>query len=354
MNVVREKSVWRIPTRELRVWLQGLVQSGKRVVAPVQRGRLRIFQEVTSSEEITLSPGNAQWSPKEFLFPRTEPLFNYRYRAEEITLADPDISDREQVLVGLHPCDAAGLVRLDGVLLADPYYARRRELTTVVSLACSINEPACFCPAVGVTPAGEEGADIILVERDDAFLVRVITDKGAALTGERSISWKTAAPEEWVRTVENERKLVERIRQAPIASGSAERLEARFESPVWDDLAHCCVGCSICTYVCPSCSCFDVADEGNTMCGTRCRTWDSCSTALFTQHGTGHNPRPTQASRFRQRLLHKFAYYPIAHDGKSMCVGCGRCVQLCPVGIDILHEVKEALQAPRETGDVHG
>ena len=110
------------------------------------------------------------------------------------------------------------------------------------------------------------------------------------------------------------------------------------------------MGCSICNYLCPSCSCFDVQDRGTAACGERCRSWDSCTFALFTRHASGHNPRPTQPSRYRQRVLHKFAYFPLSNQGRLMCVGCGRCARHCPVGLSIQDSVQQVLAAAAPEG----
>jgi ferredoxin len=130
-----------------------------------------------------------------------------------------------------------------------------------------------------------------------------------------------------------------------IASGAAAALEASFGAPLWETLGRPCLGCGICTYACPSCSCFDVGDSGDAACGERCRSWDSCTFGLFTRHATGHNPRAGQAARYRQRVLHKFSYYPQTHDGELMCVGCGRCLTLCPVGMDVRATVAQVVAA---------
>jgi ferredoxin len=144
-------------------------------------------------------------------------------------------------------------------------------------------------------------------------------------------------------------ELAARSRGARVPADAARLLEASFDSPQWEEIARTCLGCSVCTYVCPSCTCFDVVDEGSAACGSRCRTWDSCSYAMFTKHGGGHNPRASQTQRFRQRVLHKFAYFPEKHGGLSMCVGCGRCVRSCPVGLDIQSTVGAVLRRAAQT-----
>jgi Fe-S-cluster-containing hydrogenase component 2 len=138
--------------------------------------------------------------------------------------------------------------------------------------------------------------------------------------------------------------LARQIKRSPVPDNLARTLESRFDSPVWGEVARQCVGCSICAYVCPSCSCFDVQHEGNAWGGREFRSWDACTYALFTLHASGHNPRGDEGARYRQRLLHKFAYLAPDDEDVTRCVGCGRCIALCPVGIDI-HAAVERIAA---------
>lgn len=339
---------WSLTAAELRAWVGGLIGSGARVVAPAEREGLWTFRPLRSGEELALPAGFPAWSPKEFLFPRTETLFRYESSGGELTLEDPAREDVPQVLFGLAPCDAAGLVRLDAVLGADPAYASRRALTTVVTLACDAARPECFCTTVGGSPQGEEGGDLLLVGSDGTFLLRLLTRKGADLAAGASASWAPATVEAWERARDRLRRVGEAVGRGRLAQGFAEGLEQRFGSPAWRQAGRRCLGCSICTYVCPSCSCFDVQDEGSPGCGQRCRVWDSCTFGLFTLHASGHNPRPDQAARYRQRVLHKFSSYPLEHGGVPMCVGCGRCVRLCPAGLDVRETVERVLAAGKE------
>lgn len=345
---------WRLTRAELAEWLEGLLRAGKRVIAPVEEGGLRRFRAVGSAEEVCLAPGKTRWSPKEFLLPRTETLFSYSVDDGRVSLQGSSVDDAEQVLVGVRPCDAAGLTRLDAIFLtgeADSLYARRRERSTIVSLACDEAEPECFCTAVGGGPAGEEGSDVQLIAAAEAWLVVPLTPKGEALTAPLRDRAASPSAEEWAQARERVQRVEAGLRQSPVAREWASVLESSFDLPLWEALGRRCVGCSICTYVCPSCSCFDVQDTGNAWCGERCRSWDSCTFALFTRHASGHNPRPTQASRYRQRVLHKFAYFPLENDGRFMCVGCGRCVKLCPVGMSIQESVQRVVAASQEGGD---
>jgi len=313
-----------------------------------------LFQAVDSPAQVCLVSGKTRWSPKEFLFPRTEPLFSYAVESDTVRLDEGPAEIQEQVLFAVRPCDSAGLTRLDAVFTGgevDPLYAARRERTTVVTLACPEAEPECFCTAVGGSPRGEEGSDLQLVAAEQGWLLRPLTVKGERLTAPLGEWAERATEEAWERAREALQRVEESIRESTVARGWAAVLEGSFGLPVWETLGRRCLGCGICTYVCPSCSCFDVNDRGDARCGERCRSWDSCTFALFTRHATGHNPRPTQASRYRQRVLHKFAYYPQLHGGEFMCVGCGRCVKLCPVGMSIQESVRTAVAAAQEVGD---
>jgi ferredoxin len=344
-----KKKVWRLGEQELRGWLEGLLEEGKRVVAPVAREGLRLFRPVTSAAEIDLEPGKTRWSPKEFLFPRTESLYTYTLGSGGPELSDPPLSEREQVLVGVRCCDAAGLARLDDVFLngkvEDPLYARRRALTTIVAFACAESEPECFCTAVGGSPMGTEGVDLLVVPFGDLWLVRPVTEKGRALASE---DWNPASRANWSLAEDQVQRVAEQIARAPVAEGLAAALESEFDNPVWNEVARRCLSCSICAYVCPSCSCFDVHHEGNVWGGREFRCWDACTYALFTHHASGHNPRVGPGTRYRQRTLHKFAYLaPDEQDGVR-CVGCGRCIAQCPVGIDIHDAVRQVLAATHE------
>ena len=108
-----------------------------------------------------------------------------------------------------------------------------------------------------------------------------------------------------------------------------------FDAPIWDEVAFSCINCGTCTFLCPTCWCFDIQDEVLGKQGDRIRNWDACMFPLFTLHGSGHNPRDEKTQRVRQRFMHKLKYYVDKYKGGPACVGCGRCVQFCPVNIDI-------------------
>lgn len=345
------RSGWRLAEHELREWLTELLGAERTVVAPVERDGLRIFRPVADASEVELGSGKTRWSPKEFLFPRTEALYRYRLGAAGPVLEDPAPVEGELVLFGVRSCDAAGLVRLDRVFDAgavrDPFYVARRAATTVVACACRSAGPECFCTAVGGSPMGTEGVDLLLVPFEDDWLVQALTDKGQALARE---TWRPAAPTVWRLAEDQERLVAEQMCRTAVPHDCAQRLEIAFDDPVWSEVARRCLSCGVCAFVCPSCSCFDVQQQGNAWCGSELRCWDACTHALFTRHASGHNPRATREARFRQRTLHKFAYAGPDEEPGLRCVGCGRCTVQCPVGIDIHDAVQRALAAPPRGG----
>ncbi len=361
---------FKLTEAELREWLEGLVdadtvapearrtvvapEARRTVVAPVAEDGVLSFRRIAAADEAVLEPsGKARWSPKEFLFPRSEALYRYRFTADGVETEDPPLAEERQVLFGVRSCDAAGLARLDDIFLSgirDRPYAARRENTTVVSTACAAAGPECFCTAVGSSPVATEGCDVQLVPHGDGWLLRALTAKGRDLVGDGTQRWRPAAAEDAGRLADIETAVAEQIERRPVDPEWSRLLEEGFDHEVWERLARHCLGCGTCAYVCPSCSCFDLSHDANAWCGEQCRSWDACTFALFTRHASGHNPRATKGERYRQRVLHKFAFKD-TEDEPFRCTGCGRCVALCPAGLDIAATAAAAVAAIREERD---
>jgi Pyruvate/2-oxoacid:ferredoxin oxidoreductase delta subunit len=348
---VSDRASWRLGDPQLRAWLQQMLDDGHRVVAPVDEDGLLLHRALDEAAQAIITPsGKTRWSPKEYLFARSESLYCYRLKGSEVRLEDPVVPSEQQFLFGVRSCDAAGLARLDDVFLSgrsDPIYAHRRALTTVVSVACATADPECFCTAVGGSPVGDEGSDLQLLPLAEGWLLRVPSERGEAVVASAAEEWRPSSAEDddWVEQMAQE--VADQIERSPVHGEWSEVLEEGFEHPVWERLAELCLGCSVCAYLCPSCSCFDMNHQADAWCGQQCRTWDACTLALFTRHASGHNPRSSQADRYRQRVLHKFAFNA-GEESSFRCVGCGRCTAHCPAGLDIADSVATAVTAIRE------
>jgi ferredoxin len=301
---------------------------GKLVAGPVRvKPDLVLYAPLDSAKSLCLEgfirPAN---SVKEFVFPRHERLCSYRVEGQRVQVTNGAAEIPAQILLGVRPCDAAALPILDHVFnwdYRDEAYNRRWEATTVVTMACAAHDESCFCTSVGLGPQAERGSDAMLIDLGDEYEVRCLTDKGRAL-----FTGKTRHSEKVAPSVEGpEPKFSpEHVRQF---------VDEHFTSPFWQDETLACLGCGACAYNCPTCHCFDIVDEGNTRHGERVRNWDSCQFTQFTLHASGHNPRPDQGARQRQRVLHKFSIYP-QKFGEVLCTGCGNCTRNCPEGQGLL------------------
>lgn len=361
----------------LQSWLEGVFHSGRRLIMPLTTEGSTFYREVKSPETIAvnfagseLRPAKPYYSLKQFLFPITEPVLHYRRDNGGIAIEDVgedgalSLDDREAtadlVVFGATPCDAAALRVLDKVFLTpeiDPFYARRRKHMVVIGLSCPQAQPECFCTAVGLSPSSSEGCDLLVTplrsgdESEDTinadYLVEVLTPAGEALLEAVEGKWKKHRSKKHEQAVMNTKALLdERARRPmetkPALGNAAAQLQTDFESPAWEAIGRKCLGCGLCAFVCPTCHCFDLADECTMTEGCRYKNWDSCCLPLFTLHASGHDPRPTQRERYRQRLMHKFSYF-VETAGMNMCVGCGRCTTFCPVDIDI-YEIRRQWQ----------
>jgi ferredoxin len=311
---------------ELRNLVGEWIAAGKICMGPVRvKPELALFARLAKAGDLLLDgwvrPAN---SIKELLLPRHEALYGYRIEKNRIELVDPPETVPEQIAIGNHPCDAAALPILDKIFnwdYRDEAYNRRREATTVITLACAKRDEECFCTSVGLGPEAERGSDAILFDRGDgSFEVRSLTEKGRAALGEGQGAASGAAD-----------PLPARFDPAQVAGFAKEH----FDDVFWREHALACLACGACAYTCPVCHCFDIVDEGNSREGVRARNWDACQFPLFTLHASGHNPRGEQGGRQRQRIYHKFYLYP-EKFGEILCTGCGNCARNCPVGLGVL------------------
>ncbi len=318
--------------------LIGKLSAAATVYGPVKEGDYVLFRALKEGEEPLADYANSRNAPKQFFFPPREELLKYTRSGQDLTLASVGGSIGEAVLFGVRPCDARSFVLLDMLFdqeqYRDPHYIDRREKTIVITMACA-HPPytTCFCTAVDGAPASGEGADILLTDLGEDYLAEFLTTKGERLLprfGDLPAADAAASD----RQAEIAAQAAGEIKSAPPAKKIKPILDRIFEHKFWDTIHGKCLKCGTCTYLCPTCHCFDISDETKGENGVRIRNWDSCMYPLFTKAASGHNPRPSQKERWRQRVMHKFKYY-VDNFGAISCVGCGRCVQLCPVNIDI-------------------
>lgn len=293
-------------------------------------------------------------SAKDFFFPKTEHLVSYEMSGKEVKVVDPRKEVGDFVIFGVRACDARGFTAIDNVYLnmnpVDSYYKNRREHGTVIVLAC--NEPAktCFCSTFGIDASlAKPAGDVSCWLADGKYYFEANTDKGKAFVE----NTKSVLEDADTSAVEACRKdIAEKVEKLPFAHLDLSKFQGKdmlkiFNSKIWDKVSEPCVGCGTCTYVCPTCMCFDVRDFATSNGVRQIRCWDSCMYNDFTQMAA-ENPRHTQKERSRQRFMHKLMYYPMAHDGMFSCVGCGRCVENCPVNMNIVKVIK----AVNESDDI--
>jgi len=319
---------------------------GRDVFAPAREGDKLVWAPVRAGEDLLLDFSNTDMSPKDFFFPQTECMMRFANDPADpagmVMQAEP-LLNTPRALMNIRPCDAKAFQVLDLIFVQDQmtndqYWRDKREKTVLVGLACNDPCPTCFCTTVGSNPHGETGLDLLLVDLGDKFLVKVLSDQGAELVGDLP----DAADADESKAAE-----LKAAAEAGISGGvamdqvNAREVMALYELPMWDRVQENCLNCGTCTFCCPTCHCFDIQDEVQGKEGRRVRNWDYCMSWLFTMHGTGHNPRGTKKDRVRQRFMHKFKYIPMKRGGEIGCVGCGRCVQLCPVNIDVRRVVNQ-------------
>lgn len=332
-------------TIDKKNWARGIEKSREtyRLFGPVKDKNGSFIRDLETDMLPDMSCQDSVLSAKSVLFPQTEKIL---FTTLDESQKDHHIMKRvtgdsaKRAVLGIRPYDAKAiqLVKLnfDTDDYRDPYWCDAYEATTFVGVGINTPGPFDFSTSAGTGPFSEIGLDVLMADLDNAYLAKVLTDKGGAFM--TSCGFDTIADEKESQALfDILRKEAEKNISSHIDTGKLKDktvLELH-EAPFWDDIAFACINCGTCTFVCPTCWCFDIQDEAKQKSASRFRNWDTCMSPLFTKHATGHNPRDSKTQRVRQRFMHKLKYFLDKYDQGIMCVGCGRCVKSCPVNIDI-------------------
>ena len=253
---------------------------GYDVYVPTELGDKFQFKVLKDVGDARLDYSQSAKPPKDVVFPQNEVLMDYKIVINGFEIEQKLDAVGKYVIFGIRNCDARALKYLDTQMLngkfIDPYYAKRRENTTVVGLACNTPLYNCFCKSVGAGPHHKEGHDIHLTELDDGYLVEIITDKGKELMANSMSLLAEASEGDTAKQADLKKACEDKfVRKLDIKDNDAKMQEI-FESDYWRDVSDGCIGCGICTLLCPTCFCFDIQDIGSRKAGQRVRVWDSC------------------------------------------------------------------------------
>jgi len=329
-----EKELKILKYNDLSKLIERFHSKGFQVLAPVRKGKVIEIDQVESLDAIALDVLLSTQSVKKAVFPKVEKVLKYTLEKSDVKQfpVDPDAC-KETVLFGVRPCDASGFKSLDAIFgegPADQFYLKKKEKTTIISFSCPVADEYCFCTSVGGGPGNTAGSDLQFTGiSKEEILVEILTEKGAKLSALFADLLTEAG------TDIDKNKYIADVKVVFDVNSVVEKTTSSFNNTeLWLEQSLRCIGCGACAFVCPTCACFDFQDEQNTRNGVRLRLWDSCGFSLFTLHTSGHNPREVQSQRWRQRVMHKFAYMPEQLHVIG-CEGCGRCSRACPVDMNI-------------------
>jgi sulfhydrogenase subunit beta (sulfur reductase) len=280
--------------------------------------------------------------PKSRFLLNLEKMFGFSKKDGAYEVSPEGGEAPKQLIFGVRPCDARAIGIIDMVFkdaYEDRYYLDRRANSVLVGLTCRNPYDSCFCTSLESGPGESKDLDLMLTDIGDAFVVEEVTEKGQALIA--GFEAAEAGKDDEAKAAGVKEAAAARITRKIDAGAISERLLDAFDDEAfWKKVSAKCVSCGICTFLCPTCYCFDINDEMLKGDGARYRNWDSCSFPLYTKM-PAENPREAKWRRVRQKVNHKYTFYPVLFDVIA-CTGCGRCIRLCPVNWDITQTLERA------------
>ena len=319
------------------------IKEQRELYLPVRAADQVNYGVYTEDAEVALETLKTVKSAKDAFFPQSETLYTCNKEDKKWSITPEELQNQEFVVFGIKGCDVKGIEVLDRVFLSEPvdtFYKARRDHGILVALACNEPEDSCFCKAFGID-CTDPKADVATWLVGDHLYWNPLTEKGNTLTDAVKDLLTDSDDSEVKAQQEATKKIVEKLPYMSISldGWNGDVLTEKFESPLWEELYKPCLACGTCTFVCPTCQCYDIKDYNTGNGVQRYRCWDSCMYSDFTMMAHGNN-RNSQMQRFRQRFMHKLVYFPANNDGMYSCVGCGRCVDKCPSALNIVKVIK--------------
>lgn len=316
--------------------LLAVLSGDYQIIGPRELSHKGIFYEpLTDMKNLYWGEGFTTEPVKKFFLGPSEYIFKGRYDNGKEVLEDLPLPGNKRIIIGVRPCEARGLTLLDNVFNAEEYkdkfYLNNRKRTILVGLSCSKPDKSCFCTSLGGSPESNRGLDALIFPVGNDLILEIISESAKEIFGSLGRDLSKEETKAWEADKQRIKESLNYRIKVP------ESLDKIFESGYWENVSRACLSCGVCTYLCPTCHCFDLVDERR----KRLRCYDGCAFCDFTAEASGVNPRPTKKERYRQRVYHKFDYFK-KNFKENLCVGCGRCIRFCPVKINIAEVVHKA------------